>query len=89
MFRRNAKIFPKALGFSYIVVQILGALLAALVLVFFTNNNVTKIAVVRRCYYQYTDAAGSVIKTDTAFNCLACVSDLNCYIRQWFFRAIV
>ena len=51
MFRRDAKVFPKALGFSYIVVQILGALLAAPVLVFFTNNNVTKIAVVHHCYY--------------------------------------
>jgi glycerol uptake facilitator-like aquaporin len=38
MFRKDAKALPKPLGISYIVAQIIGAFLAALVLVFFTNN---------------------------------------------------
>lgn len=50
MFRKDAKVFPKALGISYIVVQILGAFLAALVLVFFTNNDVTNMSVIRHCW---------------------------------------
>ena len=38
MFRRDSKVFPKTLGIAYIVAQVAGAFLAALVLVFFTNN---------------------------------------------------
>lgn len=40
MFRRDQKVFPKSLGVAYIVCQIAGAFLAAILLIFFTNNNV-------------------------------------------------
>lgn len=89
MFRKDAKVFPKALGISYIVVQILGAFLAALALVFFTNNAVTKMAVIRHCFAKYYNAAGDLVKTDIPIGCVGCDGSDLCYDRTWYFRAMV
>ena len=70
MFRRDSKVFPKALGVSYIAVQILGAFLAGLMLLFFTDNNVTKMSVVKRCFKQSFDfSTMTIVKTDTPESC--------------------
>ena len=75
MFRKDAKVFPKALGISYIVVQILGAFLAALVLVFFTNNDVTNMSVIRHCWAE-TTLNGVTYKFAT--NCGVCPGGYVC-----------
>lgn len=82
MFRRDAKVFPKTLGVAYIVAQVGGAFLAALVLVFFTNNNVAKMALVRHCYLNSTEEEVSCFSFACAFN-------NECDEKVWYFRAIV
>jgi len=92
MFRRDSKVFPKSLGVAYIVVQILGAFLAGLMLLLFTDNNVTKMSVITHCFYQYKDLEGNVVKTDTLAPCGSCSTIGNlysCYYKTWYFRAMV
>jgi len=50
MFRKDQKKFPIALGVAYICAQIIGAILAALLLVFFENGNIANLTVYRHCY---------------------------------------
>ena len=94
MFRRDSKVFPKALGVSYIVVQILGAFLAGLMLLFFTSNDVTKMSVITHCFYQYEDpSTGTLVKTEVLFPCGSCFTFFSglysCYDKTWYFRAMV
>ena len=95
MFRRDSKVFPKSLGVSYIAVQILGAFLAGLILLFFTNNNVAKMSVIKHCFAQSRNSAtGDIVKTDTLVPCSSCryfsSYDFNtCYDKTWYFRAMV
>ena len=73
MFRRDSKVFPKALGVSYIAVQILGAFLAGLMLLFFTDNKVTKMSVLTRCFKQYFDfSTGKIVRSDNLTICDDC-----------------
>jgi glycerol uptake facilitator-like aquaporin len=93
MFRRDSKVFPMSLGVSYIVVQILGAFLAGLILLFFTNNNVANMSVIKHCFVQYPDGAGNIVKTDTLYPCGSCFNYASgvssCYDKTWYLRAMV
>lgn len=50
MFRKDSKAFPKPLGVVYIGAQIIGAFLAALLLLFLSSNNVVRMGVMEYCY---------------------------------------
>ena len=50
MFRKDNKKFPKSLGLAYIGMQVLGAYLAALFLLFLTLNKVKSMDVIKHCY---------------------------------------
>lgn len=89
MFRRDHKVFPKALGIAYIVSQIIGAFLAAIILVFFTDNNVPKIGLVEHCFLIINNN-GSTEKTDYPSGCgTPANKDVTWYDKQFYFRAMV
>ena len=50
MFRKDHKNMPKALGVAYIVSQCIGAFLASILLIFFTDNGMENLVVLRHCF---------------------------------------
>lgn len=66
MFRKDHKNMPKALGVAYIVSQCIGAFLASILLIFFTDNGMENLVVLRHCFY-INDLTGE--KTKLALNC--------------------
>jgi len=55
MFRKDNKAFPKSLGIAYILFQCLGAFLAGLFILFFTNGGITSMSLVPYCMLCNTD----------------------------------
>jgi glycerol uptake facilitator-like aquaporin len=56
MFRKDNKKFPKSLGLAYIGMQVLGAYLGCLLLLFLTLNDVKSMDVVKHCFSGYIDS---------------------------------
>ena len=80
MFRKDNKQFPKSLGLAYIGMQVLGAYLASLLLLFLTLNKVASMDVVKHCYggslndnnkFEYYDPKAPVL-------CSLCTENVSC-----------
>lgn len=84
MFRRDAKKLPISLGVAYMGAQVLGAFLAALLLVFFTNNQVAALNTIRHCFF--IDAAGT--KTNIPWTCNVGTYGVNYYDHTYYIRAM-
>lgn len=75
---------PKALGVAYIVAQCIGAFLASILLIFFTDNTMQDLSVVRHCFALTSTGE----KTNTVHNCAVGVEGTNYYDQVWYTRAM-
>lgn len=91
MFRKDNKQFPKSLGLAYIGMQILGAYLASLLLLFLTLNNVKAIDVVKHCFLGYLNENNKFEYTEpeTFTICSICTENVNCKSKTFYTRAMV
>jgi glycerol uptake facilitator-like aquaporin len=87
MFRKDSKSMPKALGIAYMLFQVLGAVAAGLILLFFTNGNVGQVATIGHCYAcNYDPGTGICGHTGVISGCVG-IEGQDFYVRHFVFEA--
>lgn len=70
MLRKDGDKIPKSLGIAYMLIQTLGAFLAACMLIFFTNNNVARLSIIEHCFScDYNPTTEICQRTGTPVGC--------------------